>query len=104
MKGKNTDEKPQPMSNCSTVPEPASNVSGYRFHDSETLVEERPKPPTARFRVRTNTPDGVALPLPLVAYSRTFAQENRGAVSCAPAAPITARFLFHGLPSASRDQ
>ena len=36
-----------------------------------------PKPRTGRSRVQSNTPDGVAFPLPLVACSCTSAQEKK---------------------------
>ena len=47
----------------------------------KTLVGVPPKPQAVRLRVRPNTPDGVAFPLPSVAHSCTSAQEKRGAAA-----------------------
>ena len=68
-------------------------VIGISFSVPDELVGASPKPQTARFRVQSNTPDGVAVSLPSVAHSRTSAREEQGAIP-RWSRSVTARFLF----------
>ena len=52
----------------------ASRAFRYRLY-LNALAGDSPGPWIGRFRVRSNTPDGVAFSLPLVARSRTSARE-----------------------------
>ena len=54
-----------------------------------------PQTPDCPLRVPSNTPDGVALPLPSVAPSRTSAQEIRGALRADQRSQCCAGFVIH---------
>ena len=62
--------------------------------DIQSRLLGSPQSPDRPLRVRLNTPDGVALPLPAVAPSCTSAQEIWDAYAPIRSAPGAAQFLF----------
>ena len=61
--------------------------------DIQSRLLGTPQAPDRPLRVRSNTPDGVALPLPAVAPSCTSAQEIWDAYAPIRSAPGAAQFL-----------